>query len=105
MWRNDNFESNITDLIPGISIDILVGTKYQYRNVSDVDFKFICILMPRWPGDTEATFVQGKWQPTVKNQHASLSYHDLISCQLQAGRAQVEVPPGHQNHYHTSGNL
>ena len=65
IWRDDGLQSSITNLVPGISIDIPVGTKFQYRNISDVDLKFICISMPPWPGDTEATFIQGKWQPTV----------------------------------------
>jgi len=30
-----------------------------------VDLKFICISMPPWPGDSEATYVKGKWQPTI----------------------------------------
>ena len=42
-----------------------VGTAFQYRNVSDVDLKFICITMPPWPGDLEATYIGGKWQPTI----------------------------------------
>ena len=65
IWRNDGVESGITALVPGTSIDIPVGTKFQYRNVSDVDLKFICVTMPPWPGDSEATYVEGKWQPTV----------------------------------------
>jgi mannose-6-phosphate isomerase-like protein (cupin superfamily) len=65
IWRDDDIESNITVLIPGTSIDIPVGTAFQYRNVSDVDLKFICITMPPWPGDAEATYVKGIWQPTV----------------------------------------
>ena len=65
IWRDDGTQSSVTALLPGTSIDIQVGTAFQYRNVSDVDLKFICISMPRWPGDSEATFVEGKWQPTV----------------------------------------
>ena len=65
IWRDDGIESCVTDLIPGTSIDIPVGTAFQYRNVSDVDLKFICITMPPWPGDSEATFVKGNWQPTI----------------------------------------
>jgi mannose-6-phosphate isomerase-like protein (cupin superfamily) len=65
IWRDDGVESGITALVPGTSIDIPVGTKFQYRNVSDADLKFICVTMPRWPGDSEAAFVQGKWQPTI----------------------------------------
>jgi mannose-6-phosphate isomerase-like protein (cupin superfamily) len=65
IWRDDGQESGIADLVPGTAIDIPTGTAFQYRNVSDVDLKFICISMPPWPGDSEATYVQGKWQPTV----------------------------------------
>jgi hypothetical protein len=65
VWRDDGVESCITVLVPGTSIDIPAGTAFQYRNVSDVDLKFICIAMPPWPGDSEATYVKGKWQPTI----------------------------------------
>ena len=65
IWRDDGEESNVTDLVPGTAIDIPAGTAFQYRNVSDVDLKFICIAMPPWPGDSEATFIKGTWQPTV----------------------------------------
>jgi mannose-6-phosphate isomerase-like protein (cupin superfamily) len=43
IWRADSKESNIIVLVPGTSIDIPVGTAFQYRNVSNVDLKFICI--------------------------------------------------------------
>jgi mannose-6-phosphate isomerase-like protein (cupin superfamily) len=65
IWRDDGTESGVTVLVPGTAIDIPVGTAFQYRNIADVDLKFICVSMPRWPGDSEATFVKGKWQPTV----------------------------------------
>jgi mannose-6-phosphate isomerase-like protein (cupin superfamily) len=65
IWRDDGVESGVTALVPGTAIDIPVGTAFQYRNVSDVDLKFICVTMPRWPGDSEATYVEGKWPPTV----------------------------------------
>jgi mannose-6-phosphate isomerase-like protein (cupin superfamily) len=65
IWRDDGAESSVTVLVPGTSIDIPVGTAFQYRNVSDVELKFICIAMPAWPGDSEATHVEGVWQPTV----------------------------------------
>ena len=65
IWRDNGTQSCITELVPGTSIDIPAGTAFQYRNVSDVDLKFICIDMPPWPGDSEATFVQGIWLPTI----------------------------------------
>jgi mannose-6-phosphate isomerase-like protein (cupin superfamily) len=65
IWRDDGLESSVTALVAGTSIDIPVGTTFQYRNVSDSDLKFICVTMPPWPGDSEATYVGGKWQPTI----------------------------------------
>src|SRR5574341_1724125 len=35
IWRDDGVDSGVTALIPGTSIDIPVGTSFQYRNVSD----------------------------------------------------------------------
>jgi len=58
-------ESCVTVLVPGISLDIPAGTAFQYRNVSNSDLKFICIAMPPWLGESEATYVYGKWQPTI----------------------------------------
>jgi mannose-6-phosphate isomerase-like protein (cupin superfamily) len=65
IWRDNGVDSCITDLVPGTAIDIPVGTAFQYRNKSVVELKFICISMPPWPGDSEAKFIKGKWQPTI----------------------------------------
>lgn len=65
IWRDNGSENVITTLLPGTSIDIPVGTAFQYRNLSDVDLKFICITMPPWPGESEATHLDGVWTPTV----------------------------------------
>jgi len=65
IWRDDGKESLVTVLLPGTTIDIPVGTAFQYRNVSDAELKFICVTMPPWPGDSEATYVKGAWEPTV----------------------------------------
>lgn len=65
IWRDDGKENNVTVLVSGTSIDIPVGTAFQYRNVSDEELKFICITMSPWPGESEATYVKGIWQPTI----------------------------------------
>lgn len=65
IWRNNGTDSGVSQLVPGTSIDIPVGTRFQYRNVSEVDLKFICITMPPWPGASEATIIEGHWKPTV----------------------------------------
>ncbi len=65
IWRRDNQEERITRLAPGVSIDIPVGTAFQYRNLGDAPLKFICISMPPWPGDHEAAHLEGVWAPTI----------------------------------------
>ena len=65
IWRRDGHEDRVTRLVPGVSVDIPVGTAFQYRNLGKVPLKFICISMPPWPGDHEASHLDGVWQPTV----------------------------------------
>ncbi|HSB67170.1 MAG TPA: cupin domain-containing protein [Anaerolineales bacterium] len=65
IWRDDGLESCVIDLVPGTSLDIPAGTAFQYRNISSSDLKFICIAMPPWPGESEASYIHGKWQPTI----------------------------------------
>jgi mannose-6-phosphate isomerase-like protein (cupin superfamily) len=59
IWRDDGRESGVAVLAPGVSIDIPAGTAFRCRNLSDAELKFICIAMPPWPGDSEATYVEG----------------------------------------------
>lgn len=66
IWRRDGSEERVTALTPGVSIDIPVGTAFQYRNVGDVPLRFVCISMPPWPGDHEASHLDGAWEPTVE---------------------------------------
>ena len=65
IWRKDKTGEKVTALVAGVSIDIPVGTRFQYRNTGEQDLKFICISMPPWPGDSEASHLQGIWTPTV----------------------------------------
>ncbi|WP_347313400.1 cupin domain-containing protein [Defluviimonas sp. SAOS-178_SWC] len=65
IWRRNGAEEKITCLVPGVSIDIPVGTVFQYRNIGTEPLKFICITMPPWPGDHEASHLRGAWSPTV----------------------------------------
>jgi hypothetical protein len=50
---------------PGVSIDIPVGTAFQYRCTGTEELRFLCITMPPWPGDAEATVIEGPWAPTA----------------------------------------
>jgi mannose-6-phosphate isomerase-like protein (cupin superfamily) len=65
IWRQDDTGEETTPLTPGVSIDIPVGTAFQYRCTGPDPLQFLCITMPRWPGDHEATVLEGPWQPTA----------------------------------------
>lgn len=65
IWRRTDQGEEFTDLIPGISIDIPVGTSFQYRCNAAEPLRFLCVTMPPWPGDTEATVIEGPWEPTA----------------------------------------
>jgi mannose-6-phosphate isomerase-like protein (cupin superfamily) len=65
IWRRDEAGEEVTVLEAGVSIDIPVGTAFQYRCDGPDPLRFICISMPRWPGDDEATVIEGPWTPTA----------------------------------------
>ena len=65
IWRRDAAGERITPLRAGTSIDIPVGTAFQYRCTGDKPLRFVCITMPPWPGDHEATLLQGAWTPSI----------------------------------------
>lgn len=65
IWRKQGNTDSITTLTPGVTIDIPLGTDFQYRSAKDSDLVFICITTPPWPGFDEAFFVShGAWDPS-----------------------------------------
>jgi mannose-6-phosphate isomerase-like protein (cupin superfamily) len=65
IWRRDAMGEEITALRRGGSIDIPVGTAFQYRCDGVEPLEFVCVTMPPWSGESEATFVDGPWNPTA----------------------------------------
>jgi mannose-6-phosphate isomerase-like protein (cupin superfamily) len=65
IWRRDQAGEQVVDLTPGVSIDIPVGTAFQYRAPDDSELTFICVTMPPWRGDIEATHLDGPWTPNA----------------------------------------
>jgi mannose-6-phosphate isomerase-like protein (cupin superfamily) len=65
IWRRDDTAEETTVLTAGVTIDLPVGTAFQYRCTGDAPLTFLCISMPPWPGDQEATHVEGPWEPTA----------------------------------------
>ena len=77
IWRRDGSGEETTVLGTGVSIDIPVGTAFQYRCTGVDPLKFLCITMPRWPGDREATVIEGPWnrlRPKVGNRRHGLAH-------------------------------
>ena len=67
IWRRDQFGEEVAVLEPGVSIDISVGTAFQYRCTGAEPLRFLCIAMPPWPGRAEASLLDGPWVPTAPN--------------------------------------
>jgi mannose-6-phosphate isomerase-like protein (cupin superfamily) len=65
IWRRDESGEEVTVLTPGVSIDIPVATAFQYRCIGEEPLRFLCIAMPPWPGNAEATEIEGPWMPTA----------------------------------------
>ncbi|HEX7834431.1 MAG TPA: cupin domain-containing protein [Pseudolysinimonas sp.] len=65
IWRRDGSVEQTTALTRGVTIDLPVGTAFQYRATGVEPLQFLCITMPPWPGADEATFIDGPWTPTA----------------------------------------
>jgi mannose-6-phosphate isomerase-like protein (cupin superfamily) len=65
IWRRNESGEETTVLEAGVSIDIPVGTAFQYRCTGVDPLRFLCISMPPWPGHHEATIIAGPWQPNA----------------------------------------
>jgi mannose-6-phosphate isomerase-like protein (cupin superfamily) len=64
IWRKQGATEIITPLNAGITIDIPLGTEFQYRSDQE-DLVFVCVTTPPWSGSDEASYVErGAWVPT-----------------------------------------
>ena len=65
MWRRLGDQDEITELGPGTSVSLPVGTHFQFRCDGDQPLVAIGVTMPTWPGNAEAYAVEGCWEPTA----------------------------------------
>ena len=65
MWRKLGEYEEIVELTPGVSLTIPTGTHFQFRCDEHEPLTAVGATMPPWPGENEAFFVDGAWQPTV----------------------------------------
>jgi mannose-6-phosphate isomerase-like protein (cupin superfamily) len=65
MWRCSGEREEVTEVVPGLSLAIPLGTRFQLRNDGEAPLAAVAISMPPWPGENEAYFVEGRWPANV----------------------------------------
>lgn len=65
MWREQSGESQVVEVYPGVCLTIPLGTRFQFRSTGEEPLAAIGVTMPPWPGEGEATLVDGPWNPTM----------------------------------------
>lgn len=65
MWRRDETGESVVEVRPGMSLDIPVGTAFQFRADGEEPLEAVGVTMPPWPGADEAIFVDGAWPATA----------------------------------------
>jgi mannose-6-phosphate isomerase-like protein (cupin superfamily) len=64
MWRRDkDGRECVVDVAPGVSLDIPLGTTFQFRSIGDEPLAAVGTTMPPWPDDDEAVPADGPWEP------------------------------------------
>jgi mannose-6-phosphate isomerase-like protein (cupin superfamily) len=64
MWRKlDGIEETVA-VSAGTCLTIPLGTHFQFRASGDGELSAIGVAMPPWPGEAEATPVEGPWTPS-----------------------------------------
>ena len=61
MWRRFGEQEEVTELAPGVSLSMPLGTRFQFRCDGTDPLSAIGVTMPPWPGEDEAVFVNGPW--------------------------------------------
>jgi mannose-6-phosphate isomerase-like protein (cupin superfamily) len=62
MWRRDaDGEESVVAVEAGVSLDIPLGTAFQFRSTGTEPLAAVGTTMPPWPGDDEAVPVEGVW--------------------------------------------
>jgi mannose-6-phosphate isomerase-like protein (cupin superfamily) len=65
MWRKQGHREEIVALEPGVCLSVPLGTHFQFRASAAESVSVVAITMPPWPGESEADFVAGPWEPTA----------------------------------------
>ncbi len=65
MWRKLGDDEVTIAVGPGVSINIPTGAYFQFRAGPGGPLEAVGVTMPPWPGEEEAVFVPGPWEPKV----------------------------------------
>jgi mannose-6-phosphate isomerase-like protein (cupin superfamily) len=65
MWRRQEEREEIAQLEAGACVSIPAATSFQFRCVGVEPFCAVAVTMPPWPGEDEASAVEGVWPPQV----------------------------------------
>ncbi|MGE0313379.1 MAG: cupin domain-containing protein [Lautropia sp.] len=65
MWRRQGQKEEVIPLVAGLCVTLPQGTHFQFRASDAEPVSAIAITMPPWPGEGEAVFVSGPWQPSA----------------------------------------
>ena len=78
MWRRDEGGEEVTvDVGPGVSIDLPLGTAFQFRSLGTEPLRAIGATMPPWPGEGEAILTEGPWEPSAPSTRRRSGLADL----------------------------
>ena len=61
VWRKSESAESVVDVRPGTSLNITVGTHFQFRNTGTEPLCIIIVTIPPWPGEDEAVRVEDYW--------------------------------------------
>lgn len=62
VWRRCGENEETVEVRAGVSLNIPVGTQFQFRNTGGDSLQIIITTMPPWPGPAEAMPCEGPWQ-------------------------------------------
>ena len=65
LWRKRGTREEVVVLEPGVCVTLPQGTHFQLRASPDEALGIIAATIPRWPGDSDAEFVQGPWSSSA----------------------------------------
>jgi len=65
MWRRQGDREEVTALQAGLCLTIPAGTAFQFRAAATEPIAAVAVTIPPWPGEEEALFVAGPWEPAT----------------------------------------